>query len=85
MEVLAANSDGSERGALISFVDRTLTYDGKRLLRKWLAKPLYSARAIEERLNAVDALATVNEQLSGEYQCVCVRFPGSSKNDRLQR
>uniref|UniRef100_A0A7S3A7M2 DNA mismatch repair protein n=1 Tax=Rhodosorus marinus TaxID=101924 RepID=A0A7S3A7M2_9RHOD len=59
LEIFANNHDGSERDTLFSFVDHAVTAGGKRLLRTWLAKPLYSAKAINQRLDAVDALGTL--------------------------
>jgi len=59
LEIFANNNDGSERDTLFSFVDHAVTAGGKRLLKNWLAKPLYSAKAINQRLDAVDALGTL--------------------------
>jgi len=46
-------SDDTE-GALISILDCTSTSLGARLLRRWLARPLRSAAAINERLDCVE-------------------------------
>jgi DNA mismatch repair protein MutS len=46
-------SDDTE-GALISVIDCTSTSMGARLLRNWLANPLRSAAAINERLDCVE-------------------------------
>jgi DNA mismatch repair protein MutS len=43
-------------GTLLAVLDRTMTPMGSRLLRQWLLAPLVERRAIEARLDAVDAL-----------------------------
>lgn len=60
LEVLANVMDGSEREALISVVDRAVTPPGRRLLRRWIADPLVLSAAINDRLNAVEALQSVD-------------------------
>ncbi|QJC51991.1 DNA mismatch repair protein MutS [Paenibacillus albicereus] len=46
----------SRKGSLLWLLDRTKTSMGGRLLRRWIDKPLLSAAAVEERLEAVAAL-----------------------------
>ncbi|PLT45802.1 DNA mismatch repair protein MutS [Paenibacillus pasadenensis] len=46
----------SRKGSLLWLLDRTKTSMGGRLLRRWIDKPLLSAAAVEERLDAVAAL-----------------------------
>jgi DNA mismatch repair protein MutS len=43
-------------GTLLAVLDRTMTPMGARLLRQWLLAPLVRRAAIDERLDAVDAL-----------------------------
>jgi DNA mismatch repair protein MutS len=43
-------------GTLLAVLDRTMTPMGARLLRQWLLAPLVRRAAIDERLEAVDAL-----------------------------
>lgn len=62
LEVLANVVDGSERGALISVVDRAATPPGRRLLRRWIADPLALSAAINDRLNAVETLMDVGDE-----------------------
>ena len=45
-----------EKGSLFSYINKTVTPFGKRLLRKWLMRPLLSQSAIEDRLDAVEDL-----------------------------
>lgn len=60
LEVVANVVDGSERDALISVVDRAATPAGKRLLRRWISDPLTLSEAINDRLNAVEILQTID-------------------------
>ncbi|CDF39965.1 unnamed protein product [Chondrus crispus] len=53
LEILSSCNDGSERGTLLSFVDRARTPAGRRLLRKWIAEPLVSSTDINDRLDAI--------------------------------
>lgn len=45
-----------ELGALLEVMDQTYTPMGKRLLRQWIKRPLVDVKAINERLDAVEAL-----------------------------
>lgn len=65
LEVLANVIDGSESGALISVVDRAATPAGRRLMRRWIADPLTLSAAINDRLNAVETLMDVGDEVLG--------------------
>lgn len=52
----AAETSGVEGASLLEVIDSTCTPMGKRLLRKWLARPLCRKDAIDERLDTVDCL-----------------------------
>ncbi|SDT55793.1 DNA mismatch repair protein MutS [Paenibacillaceae bacterium GAS479] len=59
----------SRKGSLLWLLDRTKTSMGGRLLRRWIDKPLLSAAAVEERLEAVAALygnLILREDVRGE-------------------
>eukprot|EP00958_Prasinococcus_capsulatus_P028491 scaffold6844_cov357-Prasinococcus_capsulatus_cf.AAC.3 len=56
LELIENNIDGGEKGSLLSYVDRTVTPYGKRLLRRWLCHPLRNAAMINARLDAVEEL-----------------------------
>ncbi|BGP29936.1 hypothetical protein JCM10296v2_001688 [Rhodotorula toruloides] len=53
LELLRNNTDFKEHGSLIACIDKCKTAMGKRLLRKWLTKPLLSKELVEERLDAI--------------------------------
>ena len=55
LEILK-DSEQSERGSLLKFIDRTCTPFGSRLMRKWVCSPLASATAIGQRQDAVEWL-----------------------------
>jgi DNA mismatch repair protein MutS len=59
LEVFSSNHPTGK--SLIDVVDRSVTPMGSRLLRRWLAFPLRSIAAIEERLDAVDLLRNNTE------------------------
>jgi DNA mismatch repair protein MSH3 len=64
LAVLSAQPDGgggADRGSLLWLMDRTASAGGKRTLRGWVAAPLCSRAAIEQRLDAVAALAAAGE------------------------
>ncbi|KAA0150560.1 hypothetical protein FNF29_05135 [Cafeteria roenbergensis] len=57
LEVLRSRATGSVAGSLLGLMRRTRTAMGARRLRAWLRQPLADPAAIEERLDAVQALA----------------------------
>jgi DNA mismatch repair protein MutS len=56
LELVESLRGGSTEGTLLSVLDRTQTPMGARLLRQWLLAPLVDRKAIEGRLDAVEAL-----------------------------
>ena len=50
------NDEGGVAGTLLAAVDHTVTGPGRRLLRRWLARPLGRPSAIRRRQDAVAAL-----------------------------
>ncbi|MGA1866846.1 MAG: DNA mismatch repair protein MutS, partial [Thermoplasmatota archaeon] len=56
LEVMRSFRDGSTKGTLLEVLDHTRTAMGARLLRNWIQQPLMDITAIEERLDAVQAL-----------------------------
>ncbi len=56
LEIFKNLIDGSRRGTLIEVLDKTVTPMGKRLLRRWLQRPLLDLNEIEARLDAVEEL-----------------------------
>ncbi|MBC7789544.1 MAG: DNA mismatch repair protein MutS [Anaerolineae bacterium] len=57
LELTESLRGGDTAGTLLSVLDRTVTPMGARLLRQWILMPLVTRTAIEDRLDAVAALA----------------------------
>ncbi|GAA5822849.1 hypothetical protein JCM11251_004399 [Rhodosporidiobolus azoricus] len=53
LEILRNSTDFKEAGSLIAVIDRCKSAMGKRLLRKWVTKPLLSIENINARLSAI--------------------------------
>ncbi|KAF9607275.1 hypothetical protein IFM89_033482 [Coptis chinensis] len=56
LEIFENNRDGSSSGTLYAHLNHCVTAFGKRLLRSWLARPLYHSWSIKERQDAVASL-----------------------------
>ncbi|EPQ29014.1 uncharacterized protein PFL1_03304 [Pseudozyma flocculosa PF-1] len=58
LEIFRNSTDGvREKGSLIWILDRCKTMMGKRLLRKWTARPLTDRSVLTTRIDAVQAIA----------------------------
>ncbi|EPS69161.1 hypothetical protein M569_05605, partial [Genlisea aurea] len=60
LEIFENGRNGDASGTLFAQLDHCTTAFGKRLLRKWLARPLYHHSSIRERQDAVAELKKVN-------------------------
>ncbi|ODV82335.1 uncharacterized protein CANTADRAFT_44171 [Suhomyces tanzawaensis NRRL Y-17324] len=68
LEIFQNSTDAnSSRGSLVWLLDHTRTRSGKRLLRKWISKPLVDRVQIESRLQSI-------EDMSREYNQVIDSF-----------
>ncbi|MCJ1400330.1 Mismatch repair protein msh3 [Xylographa trunciseda] len=56
LEIYQNQTDHTEKGSLFWTLDRTETRFGKRLLRKWVGRPLLEKSKLEERIEAVQEL-----------------------------
>ena len=56
LEIYQNQTDHSEKGSLFWTLDRTKTRFGRRLLRKWVGRPLLVKYELEARINAVEEL-----------------------------
>ncbi|KAF9411441.1 Mismatch repair protein msh3, partial [Podila epigama] len=68
LEIYRNQTDWTGRGSLFSILDHTVTGFGKRLLKKWVGKPLVNRHALQERVDAVEEILTLsgkNEYLEG--------------------
>lgn len=67
LELLETISGREKKGTLLWAMDAACTAMGKRLLRSWIVRPLIRKSKIEERLDAVEELASsygIQEKLS---------------------
>jgi DNA mismatch repair protein MutS len=56
LELIKNIKDGSNRGTLLSVLDKTITAMGSRLIKKWIKEPLLNKKVIENRLGAISTL-----------------------------
>ncbi|TJY44246.1 DNA mismatch repair protein MutS [Cohnella pontilimi] len=56
LELTETVRDRSRKGSLLWLLDRTRTAMGARLLKRWIDQPLLDRDAVEQRLEAVEAL-----------------------------
>ncbi|KAI4131313.1 MAG: hypothetical protein LQ338_001268 [Usnochroma carphineum] len=56
LEIYQNQTDHLEKGSLFWTLDRTETRFGRRLLRKWVGRPLLVRKELEERIAAVEEL-----------------------------
>ena len=56
LELTETIRDRSRKGSLLWLLDRTRTAMGARMLRRWIDQPLLDPKAIDKRLDAVEAL-----------------------------
>lgn len=72
--MLRNEEDGTERGSLLWLLDHSATAAGGRLLRSWVAHPLTDATAINERLDAVEELSTVQPEEPGTVHALDLAY-----------
>ncbi|XP_037337480.2 DNA mismatch repair protein Msh3 isoform X2 [Pungitius pungitius] len=60
LEILNNQTDGGVRGSLLWVLDHTRTPFGRRLMRKWVSRPLTDPRSILERQDAVQEILESN-------------------------
>ncbi len=56
LEITFSMNDGGREGSLISFLDKTETAMGGRLLKKWISTPLRKLEQIQKRQDSVEEL-----------------------------
>ena len=54
LELFKPLSGNNKKGTFINSIDKTITASGSRLIKKWIARPLYDINAINDRLNIVE-------------------------------
>ncbi|GAA6029240.1 hypothetical protein JCM8097_003582 [Rhodosporidiobolus ruineniae] len=64
LELLRNSTDYKEAGSLVSVIDRCKSSFGKRLLRKWVTKPLLSVDGVNARLDAISEIHSASASLT---------------------
>ncbi|KAJ3189335.1 Mismatch repair protein msh3 [Gaertneriomyces sp. JEL0708] len=64
LEIYNNSADGEEKNSLFAVINHTKTKFGRRLLRKWVGKPLVQIAQLKERVDAVHEL--IKEELNGQ-------------------
>ncbi|XP_052202535.1 DNA mismatch repair protein MSH6 [Diospyros lotus] len=75
LEIFENNKNGDSSGTLYAQLNHCVTASGKRLLKTWLARPLYHLESIRERQDAVTGVKGVNLPLALEFQKDLSRLP----------
>lgn len=75
LEVFENSRSGDSSGTLYTQLNHCVTAFGKRLLRTWLARPLYNSGLIRERQDAVAGLRGVNQPFALEFRKALSRLP----------
>ena len=64
LEIFENNYDQTQAGTLFEQVDFCMTQFGKRLLKNWLVNPLCDPEAINDRLDAIEDLRSMEEKFT---------------------
>ncbi|KAF5181247.1 Dna mismatch repair protein muts [Thalictrum thalictroides] len=75
LEIFENNRNGSSSGTLYAQLNHCVTAFGKRLLKSWLARPLYHPRSIKERQDAVASLRGDAQSSVLEFRKELSRLP----------
>ncbi|XP_077572207.1 DNA mismatch repair protein Msh3-like [Stigmatopora nigra] len=75
LEILQNQTDNRVRGSLLWVLDHTSTPFGKRLMRKWLTRPLTDAQSILERQDAVQEILESDSLTFQTIKSLLVRLP----------
>uniref|UniRef100_A0A2N9H285 DNA mismatch repair protein n=1 Tax=Fagus sylvatica TaxID=28930 RepID=A0A2N9H285_FAGSY len=75
LEIFENSRDGDSSGTLYAQLNHCVTAVGKRLLKTWLARPLYHPESIRERQDAVGGLRGVNLAFALEFRKALSRLP----------
>ncbi|CAN6817417.1 unnamed protein product [Brassica oleracea] len=75
LEIFENSRNGGVSGTLYAQLNQCITASGKRLLKTWLARPLYNPELIKERQDAVAILRGENLPYSLEFRKALSRLP----------
>nr|XP_016507671.1 PREDICTED: DNA mismatch repair protein MSH6-like [Nicotiana tabacum] len=75
LEIFENSRNGDSSGTLYAQINHCITAFGKRMLRSWLARPLYHPESIRERQDAVAGLKGLNLPFVLEFRKELSRLP----------
>ncbi|MCD7449438.1 DNA mismatch repair protein msh6 [Datura stramonium] len=75
LEIFENSRNGDSSGTLYAQINHCITAFGKRMLRSWLARPLYNPESIRERQDAVAGLKGLNLPVVLEFRKELSRLP----------
>ncbi|XP_008235198.1 PREDICTED: DNA mismatch repair protein MSH6 [Prunus mume] len=75
LEIFENSRNGDSSGTIYAQLNHCVTGFGKRLLKTWLARPLYHVELIKERQDAVASLQGVNLPYALEFRKAMSRLP----------
>ncbi|ONH94119.1 hypothetical protein PRUPE_8G271300 [Prunus persica] len=75
LEIFENSRNGDSSGTIYAQLNHCVTGFGKRLLKTWLARPLYHVELIKERQDAVASLQGVNLPYALEFRKAMTRLP----------
>lgn len=75
LEIFENNKNGGSSGTLFAQLDHCMSAFGKRLLKNWLARPLYHISSIVERQDAIASLKGVAQASALEFRREISRLP----------
>ncbi|CAK7348409.1 unnamed protein product [Dovyalis caffra] len=75
LEIFENSRNGDSSGTLYAQLNHCVTPFGKRLLKTWLARPLYHLGSIIDRQDAVAGLRGVNQPMMLEFRKALSRLP----------
>ncbi|KAF7722844.1 Mismatch repair protein msh3 [Apophysomyces ossiformis] len=79
LEIYRNSTDYSEKGSLFWVLNHTVTRFGKRLLKRWIGRPLVDVDQLNIRINAVDELLTTENAKKQKAQALLKQLPDLEK------
>ncbi|KAI9277084.1 muts domain V-domain-containing protein [Phascolomyces articulosus] len=79
LEIYRNSTNFSEKGSLFSVLNHTSTSFGRRLLRKWVGRPLVDVKQLNMRINAVDELLTTDNPKKDKAKKLLKQMPDLEK------
>ncbi|CDH49460.1 dna mismatch repair protein msh3 [Lichtheimia corymbifera JMRC:FSU:9682] len=79
LEIYRNSTDFTEKGSLFWILNHTKTRFGKRLLRKWVGRPLVDVQQLNERINAIEELLTTDNPMKPTVEDLLKHMPDLEK------